>query len=180
MRKLCVVGSVMASCLFAGGSLLLSDSVNASEVAMPFYSVGHGNANPVPVDECTLKNHETYTGFALPIGAFTGTEDETVRFLSCSPPSPHGPAFEVSGKFKIVTANKDEIDGELQTTGTLDPVNGVFFQGEYRFVSGTGQFTNIKGSGMVIGHGAPGPPFEFVGTFIGTISYDKEKLSDEK
>ena len=64
----------------------------------PFLLVDHGNANLVSIDACTLGNDETYPGFALPIGAFTGTEDETVLFLSCSPPSAHGPAIEVPGK----------------------------------------------------------------------------------
>src|SRR5271157_172809 len=64
----------------------------------PFLLVDHGNANLVSIDACTLGNDETYPGFALPIGAFTGTEDETVLFLSCSPSSPHGPAIEDPGK----------------------------------------------------------------------------------
>jgi hypothetical protein len=174
MRKLWIAGSIMASCLLAGGSLLLTDSVNASEVTSPFFSVSHGNANPVPIDPCTLKNHETAMGFALPIGAFTSTADEIVRLLSCSPPSPPGPAIEVSSKFKMVTANGDEIYGELQTTGTFDPVNGVSVQGSYRFLSGTGQFTHLKGSEIVLAHGAPSPGTDFVGTFIGTISYDED------
>src|SRR6516225_2701440 len=170
MRKLCVAGSIMALCLLSVANLLLSDSVSASEVTMPFFLVDRGNANPVPIDACTLRNHETYTGSALPIGPFTGTEDETVRFTSCSPPSPPGSSIEVSGKFKFLTTNDDEIDGELWTTGTLDHVNGVFVQGGYRFLSGTGRCTNIKGSGIVVAQGAPGPPCEFIGTFIGTIS----------
>jgi hypothetical protein len=169
MHKLSIASLTTALCLLAGSSL--SNTANASEVTSQFFSVSHGNANPVPIDACNFKNHETYTGFALPIGAFTGTEDETVRFLSCSPPSSPGPAIEVSGKFKLVTANGDEIEGELQTTGTLDSVNGVSVQGGYRFLSGTGQFSNIKGSGIVIAHGAPSKPYEFVGTFIGTITY---------
>ena len=65
MRKLCVVVSIMASCLFTGGSLLLGGSVNASEVTLPFFAVDHGNANPVPIDACTLANHETASGYAL-------------------------------------------------------------------------------------------------------------------
>jgi hypothetical protein len=69
------------------GVLASSTTAIASKVTAPFYAVDFGNANPVPARPCTLKNHETYTGFALPIGAFSGTEDETVEFLSCSPPS---------------------------------------------------------------------------------------------
>jgi hypothetical protein len=84
---------------------------------------------------------------------------------------PLGSAIEVSGKLKFVTVDGDEIDGEYQTTGTFDRVNGVSVQGGFRFLSGTGQFTNVKGSGIIIAHGAPSPPFEFVGALIGTISY---------
>jgi len=116
----------------------------------------------------TFQNHETYTGYALAIGAYTGSDDETVRFLSCSPP---GPSIEVSGKFKLLTANGDEIDGEYVTTGTLDPVNGVSVQGGFRFLSGTGRFTHVRGSGVVEAHGVPSAPYEFVGTFTGIISY---------
>jgi hypothetical protein len=173
MRKLCVVGSIMASCLFAGGSLLLSDSVNASEVTMPFYLVDFGHANPVPVPDnpCELSNTEMTSGFALPIGAFTLHEQEIVRFLSCSPPSPPGSSIEVSGKFQIFPSSGNEIDGELHTTGTFDSVNGVIVQGSFRFVSGTGQFANVKGSGIILAHGAPPPATDLVGAFIGTISY---------
>jgi hypothetical protein len=67
--------------------------------------------------------------------------------------------------------NGDEIDGELQTTGTFDPVNGVIFQGSFRFLSGTGQFKHVKGSGIVLGHGTMATGTPFVGTFIGTITY---------
>jgi len=119
-----------------------------------------------------LANHETYTGFALPIGAFSGTEDETILFLSCPPNSPPGPSIEVSSKFKwVVTTTGDEIDGELQTTGTLDPVNGAIVQGSFRFLSGTGQFRHVKGSGIVLAHGTPTTGNNLVGTFIGTITY---------
>ena len=147
--------------------LALSNTTNASEVTAPFYSVSFGSANPVQIDSCTLTNHEIYTGVALPIGAFSGTEDETIQFISCSPPSPPGPSIVVSGKFTWMV-NGDEIDGELQTTGTLDPVNGAIFQGSFRFLSGTGKFEHVKGSGTLQGHGTT---TGFVAMFIGTITY---------
>ena len=147
--------------------LTLSNTANASKVTAPFYSVSSGSANPVPIGPCTLTNHEIYTGVALPIGAFSGTEDETIQFISCSPPSPPGPSIVVSGKFTWMV-NGDEIDGELQTTGTLDPVNGAIFQGSFRFLSGTGQFKHVKGNGTLQGHGTT---TGFVAMFIGTITY---------
>jgi hypothetical protein len=64
--------------------------------------------------------------------------------------------------------NGDEIDGELQTTGTLDPVNGAIFQGSFRFLHGTGQFKHVKGNGTLLGHGTT---TGFVAMFIGTITY---------
>ena len=147
--------------------LTLSNTANASKVTAPFYSVSSGSANAVPIGPCTLTNHEIYTGVALPIGAFSGTEDETIQFISCSPPSPPGPSIVVSGKFTWMV-NGDEIDGELQTTGTLDPVNGAIFQGSFRFLSGTGKFEHVKGSGTLQGHGTT---TGFVAMFIGTITY---------
>src|SRR5215470_17792520 len=104
MYKLSIARLITALCLFAV-SLPLSIAANASEVTAPFFLADFGNANPVPIGPCTLKNHETTRGYALPIGAFTLSEDETARFLSCSPPSPHGPAIEVKGKFEILTTN---------------------------------------------------------------------------
>ena len=72
--------------------LTLSNTANASKVTAPFYSVSSGSANPVPIGPCTLTNHEIYTGVALPIGAFSGTEDETIEFLSVRPRRPPVPA----------------------------------------------------------------------------------------
>jgi hypothetical protein len=170
MHKLSIASLITALCLFANG-LPFSNTANASEVTSPFFAVDHGNANPVSINECTLQNHETYTGYALPIGAFTATDEEIVQFVSCSPPSSPGSAIEVTGSFKLLTTDGDEIDGEYVTTGTLDPVNGVSVQGGFRFISGTGRFTHVRGSGVVVAHGAPSPPFDFVGTFTGIISY---------
>jgi hypothetical protein len=161
-------------CAVLVGVLALSNTANVSKVTVPFYAVVFGHANPVPVGTCMLANHETYTWFALPIGAFSGTEDETILFLSCPPSSPPGPSSEVSGKFKwvVTTRGDDEIDGELQTTGTLDPVNGAIVQGSFRFLSGTGQFRHVKGSGIVLAHGTSATGNNLVGTFIGTTIYD--------
>jgi hypothetical protein len=164
-------GSPIFGCAVLVSVLALGNTANASEVTAPFYSVAFGNANPMPTGPCTLTNHETFTGFALPTGAFSGTEDETIEFLSCSPPSPPGPSIVVSGKFTWIMANGDEIDGELQTTGTLDPVNGAIFQGSFRFLSGTGQFKHVKGSGILQGHGTATATSQFVAAFIGTITY---------
>jgi hypothetical protein len=33
------------------------------------------------------------------------------------------------------------------------------------------RFTHAKGSGVVVAHGAPGPSYDFVGTWTGIISY---------
>ena len=104
------------------------------------------------------------------LGAITWLSDETVQFLSCPPP---GSAIGVPGHFKIVAANGDEIDGEYQTTGTFDPVNGVSVQGEYTFVSGTGRFTNVTGSGVITAHGDANPPLDFVAALDGTIRYSR-------
>ena len=86
--------------------------------------------------------------------------------------APPGTAIASTGNFKIVAANGDEIDGELQATGTLDPINGVNVQGLYKFLTGTGRFSNVAGSGVLAAHGPPtGPPFDFVGSMDGTIRY---------
>src|ERR1700730_3896039 len=107
------------------------------------------------------------------LGVITWFSDETVQFLSCSPPSTPGPAIAVSGHFKILAANGDEIDGEYQTTG-FDTVNGVSVHGGYTFVSGTGRFINVAGSGVIVAHGVASPPFDFVGSLDGTIRYSGE------
>src|SRR5712691_2116804 len=100
----------------------INGTIGASAVALPFHAVIDGNANPFPIDPCTLGNHETGSGRAVHLGVITWFSDETVQFLSCSPPSTPGPAIAVSGHFKILAANGDEIDGEYQTTG-FDTVN---------------------------------------------------------
>ena len=138
---------------------------------MPFFAVIDGNANPAPIDPCTLANHETGSGRAIYLGVITWLSDETVQFLSCSPPAAPGPAIAVSGHFKIVAANGDEIDGEYETTGTFDTVNGISVQGGYTFLSGTGRFTNVRGSGVIVAHGIASPPFDFVGALDGTIRF---------
>src|SRR5260370_41420820 len=156
----CLLGIVL--------SVRISIPVKAASVAVPFHAVIHGNAHPFPINACTLGNHETGSGHALHVGEFTWTSDETVPFLSCPPPTT---AIAVSGHFTIVAANGDELPGEYQTTGTFDPVNGVSVRGGYSFVSGTGRFSNVVGSGAIAATGAAGPPFDFVGSMDGTINY---------
>ena len=78
----------------------------------------------------------------------------------------------------MVAANGDEIDGTFETAGTLDPVQGVAVQGvavqgSYSFVSGTGRFVNVTGSGAIAAHGAPPPSFDFVASMDGVISYPR-------
>jgi len=168
--------ALMAAALSViGFAVPISSSGNPHEAARPFHAVIHGNANPFPIDPCTLGNHETGSGHALHLGAITWTSDETVKFLSCSPPSPPGSAIAVSGTFTITAANGDEIKGEYQTTGTLDPVNGVSVLGAYTLVSGTGRFANVTGSGVIAAHGAGAPPFEFVSSMNGIIEYDRHR-----
>jgi hypothetical protein len=170
IHKISIAGLLMVWCLFAN-DLPFSNKANASEVTMGFFAVDHGNAHLAPIDACTLSNHETASGFILGIGPSTGIGDEIVRFLSCSPTSSPGTAVEVRGTFKMLAANGDEIDGEYTTTGTLDPVNGASFQGGFTFTSGTGRFIHARGSGVVAGHGAPNPPFDFVASWTGILSY---------
>jgi hypothetical protein len=159
-------------------SVPISGTVGASaaedrERRLAFHAVIHGNANPFPIDPCTLGNHEAGSGRAVHLGVITWSSDETAQFLSCSPPSPPGPAIAVSGQFIIVAANGDEIHGTYQTTGTFDPVNGVSVHGGYTFVSGTGRFSTVTGSGVIVAHGAASPPFDFVASLDGTIKYDR-------
>lgn len=163
---------VVLSVLGVALSALKASSVNAAAVALPFHAVIHGNANPFPINQCTLGNHETGSGRALHLGVITWSSDEVVQFLSCSPPSPPGPAIGVSGHFTIVAANGDEIHGEYQTTGTFYPVTGVSVSGGYNLVSGAGRFSNVTGNGIVVAHGAAGPPFDFVGSLDGTINHE--------
>jgi hypothetical protein len=137
-------------------------------VLLPFHSVIQGIANVTPTGPCTLANSETGSGNAIHLGLITWSDTETVQFLSCPPP---GSAIAVTGNFKIVAANGDEIDGTFETTGTLDSINGVDVQGPYKFLSGTGRFSNVTGSGVIAAHGPPGPPFDFVGSLDGVISY---------
>lgn len=141
-------------------SILTIRFVTAAAVARPFHAVVHGNTNPVPINPCTLGNHETGSGRAIHLGVITWSSDETVQFLSCSPTTPPGPAIGVSGHFTIVAASEDEIHGEYQTNGTFDPVNGVSVSGGYTLVSGTGRFSNVTGAGTITAHGAANPPFE--------------------
>ena len=150
---------------------LISSPVNAASGPLPFHAVLQGNANPFPIDPCTLGNHETASGTALHLGKFTWTSDEVAQFLSCPPP---GPAIAVTGHFTIVAANGDEIHGTYQTSGTFDPVNGVSVSGGYSLVSGTGRFSNVTGSGIIKAQGAATPPFDVVGSLDGTISYPRQ------
>jgi hypothetical protein len=152
----------------------VNSSVNGSPEGLPFHAVIDGNANPVPIDPCTLENHETGSGHALHLGVIIWSSDETVQFLSCSPPSPPGPAIAVSGKFTILAASGDEIFGKYQTKGTLDTVNGVSVHGEYSFVSGTGRFSNVTGSGVIAANGIGSPPFDFIASLDGTIRYSRK------
>ena len=145
-------------------------AANASDVKLPFHAVIHGTAVPSFTGPCTFTNHETGSGLAIHLGVITWTSDETVQFLSCPPPGTAIAATNI--KTTIVAANGDEIFVEYTTTGTLDPVNGVSVSGGYNFVSGTGRFTNVTGSGVITAHGpGGGPPFDFVGSLDGTISY---------
>jgi hypothetical protein len=137
---------------------------------LPFHAVWQGNANPFPIDQCTLGNHETGSGLALHLGQWTWSDSETVHFVGCPPPPP-GSAIADSGQFTITAANGDQITGTFETTGTLDPVLGVSVQGGYTFVSGTGRFVNVSGSGLIQAHGAGAPPFEFVASMDGTIRF---------
>jgi len=152
----------------------INGTIGASAAALPFHAVIHGDANPFPIDPCTLGNNETGSGRAVHLGVITWSSDETAQFLSCSPPTPPGPAIAVSGQFKIVAANGDEIHGQYQTSGTFDPVNGVSVHGGYTFVSGTGRFSNVTGTGVIAAHGAASTPFDFVASLDGNINYDRK------
>jgi hypothetical protein len=144
-------------------------TANTSGVPLPFHSIIQGVAIPSFTGPCTFTNIQTGSGHAIHLGIITWSEQETVQFLSCPPP---GTAIASTGNFKIVAANGDEIDGELQATGTLDPINGVNVQGLCKFLTGTGRFSNVAGSGVLAAHGPPtGPPFDFVGSMDGTIRY---------
>lgn len=161
---LCILGIVL--------STELNDRLNAAAVALPFHAVIQGNANPSPIDSCTLANRETGSGTALHLGAITWSDNEVAQFLFCSVPNPPtNPAIDVSGQFTIVAANADEIHGEFQTKGTFDPVNGVSVSGRYTFTSGTGRFSNVTGTGIIAASGGASPPFEFVGSLDGTLNY---------
>ena len=152
--------------------LVLKSETNYSAAAenLPFHAVFHGQANPVPTGECTFSNTETGSGVALHLGTWTWSDRESVEFVSCPPP---GTGITVSGQFVMVAANGDEIDGTFETAGTLDPVQGVAVQGSYSFVSGTGRFVNVSGSGAITAHGAPPPSFDFVASMDGVISYPR-------
>ena len=159
---------MLVSTFFA---LPLNSALDSSAFAgenVPFHAVLQGEANPVPIGECTLANTETGSGVATHLGKWTWSDQETAQFLSCPPP---GSAIAVTGQFVMVAANGDEIDGTFETSGTFDPVNGVSVQGPYIFVSGTGRFLNVTGSGIITAHGSAGPPFDFVGSLDGVISY---------
>jgi hypothetical protein len=150
---------------------LMSTPVNAASGPLPFHAVIQGYANPFPIDQCTLGNHETASGTAVHLGRISWTSDEVAQFLSCPPP---GPAIAVTGHFTIVAANGDEIHGTYQTSGTFDPINGVSVSGPYTLVSGTGRFSNVTGSGIIRAQGAATPPFDVVGSLDGTISYPRQ------
>ena len=141
-----------------------STTVAAAQI-FPFHAVLQSTANPVPTGQCTLSNTETGSGFAPHLGKWTWSDQESVQFVSCPP---QGSAIAVTGQFVMTAANGDEIFGTFETTGTLDPVNGVSVQGGYIFVSGTGRFVNVTGSGIITGHGSA---TSLVGSLDGVISY---------
>jgi hypothetical protein len=152
--------------------MVLSTAPNSSVAFgagnLPFHATFQGEANPVPTGECTLANTETGSGVALHLGKWTWSDQESVQFLACPPP---GSAIAVMGQFLMVAANGDEIEGTFETTGTFDPVTGVSVQGGYIFVSGTGRFANVTGSGTIAAHGSATAPFDFVASLDGVISY---------
>lgn len=94
----------------------VNSSVNGSPEGLPFHAVIDGNANPVPIDPCTLENHETGSGHALHLGVIIWSSDETVQFLSCSPPSPQVPPspFQVSSQFSQQAAMKFSVNIRLR------------------------------------------------------------------
>jgi hypothetical protein len=163
--------SVLLTLVSTFFALPLNSALDSSAFAgenLPFHAVLQGQANPVPTGECTLANTETGSGVATHLGKWTWSDQESVQFLSCPPP---GSAIAVTGQFVMVAANGDEIDGTFETNGTFDPINGVSVQGGYIFVSATGRFANVTGSGTIAAHGSAGSPSDFVASLDGVISY---------
>jgi hypothetical protein len=124
--------------------------------------------NPEPTGQCTI-NTETGSGFAPHLEKWTWSDQQSVQFVSCPP---HRSAIVVTGQFVIAAANGGEIFRTLETTGALDPVNGVSPQGSYIFVSGTGRSVTVTGSGIITGHGSAS---SLVGSIDGVISYQNGK-----
>ena len=63
MRNIWITLLIMVPCLVAQAGV--NGSVNGSGVMLPFHAVIDGNANPFPIDQCTLGNHETGSGRAV-------------------------------------------------------------------------------------------------------------------
>jgi hypothetical protein len=72
MRKIWIILLLMAACLVTQAGV--NNSLNGSAARLPFFAVIDGNANPAPIDPCTLANHETGSGRAIP-------QDRDVQFL---------------------------------------------------------------------------------------------------
>jgi hypothetical protein len=171
MNGICFISRIAGALSVSTALLLSAGSGDAqglnSDIALPFHATLQGQFNPFPIDQCTLGNQETGSGLALHLGKWTWFDNETVHFLSCPPA---GSAILVAGQFTMTAANGDQIHGKVETTGTFDPTNGVAVQGVYTFVSGTGRFTNVAGSGVITVHGSASPPYDFVSSLDGTIS----------
>ncbi len=153
-------------------AIAAANPTKAAGHSRPFQAEFAGNAHPSPEGPCTLANWEAGQGEAAHLGATTWADTETAYFLDCTPQTgPTGPAIAVDGTFTLTAANGDVIHGTFHTTGTFDPTTGVTVSGTYKFTSGTGRFVDVTGSGIITGSGSSAPPFAFVGTMTGDISY---------
>lgn len=162
--------------LAVAGLLLLAftGTAVADDVSRPFSATTTGYANLMPTDDpCILDNTETIAGQALHLGKVTGEGKEVIYLMkddtgSCL----NSDKGVVIGKFFLIAANGDQINGSLRTIVNFDfQVYEVTAFGRYAITGGTGRFEGATGEGDITVSGNLLPPFEVTGGLFGRISY---------
>jgi len=89
-------------------------------------------------------------GIAASVGAFTLNSLDCIT--SASPPPYLLPPLNFSSKQLVIKAgNGDQIVAEYEGTATALPNGLLVLNGTYTFISGTGRFLGVKGSGVLEG-----------------------------
>ncbi len=96
---------------------------------------------------------ESTAGHATGMGAVTYASSGTVTILSVDPATDIA-TITADAIFTLADANGDTVQGSWQTSGTFNLRTGtVQATGNYMFLSGTGEFSNVKGGGRNAAYG---------------------------